>query len=198
MPDAHAEAKSEAADEAEAETANSAADVEAEAEAASSGAAAEADAGSGTAAGRFARLRLRVHAALPQRLQRIIPETAIGFAAISSFTYAVDLSILYVLDVVLGVLYPLAVTVGYVVAFGLAFILNRWLNFQSHGPVGRQSGRYVLTVLANYTIFILGVSTFLEWQGVPGIGARLIAGAGEAVYMYLMMRVFVFRAKRYT
>lgn len=154
--------------------------------------------GAPTAAERFARLRRRVHGALPRALARVVPETAIGFAAISSLTYAVDLSILYVLDVVLGVPYPLAVTTGYVVAFGLAFVLNRWLNFQSHGPVGRQTGRYVLTVLSNYAVFILGVSTFLEWQGVPGIAARLIAGAGEAIYMYLMMRVYVFRLKRYT
>lgn len=150
-----------------------------------------------SAADRFARARLRVHGALPARVRRIVPETAIGFAAISSFTYAVDLTILYVLDSVLGVLYPAAVTIGYVVAFGLAFVLNRWLNFQSDGPVGRQTGRYVLTVLSNYTFFILGLATLLEWQGVPGIGARLIAGAFEAVYMYLMMRFFVFRIKRY-
>lgn len=150
-----------------------------------------------TAADRFARLRLQVHSALPQWLRRVVPETAIGFAAISSFTYAVDLTILYVLDVVLGVLYPVAVSVGYLIAFGLAFVLNRWLNFQSHGPVGRQTGRYVLTVVSNYAIFILGLATLLEAQGVPGIGARLIAGACEAVYMYLMMRLFVFRLKRY-
>ncbi|WP_238695220.1 GtrA family protein [Ornithinimicrobium flavum] len=150
-----------------------------------------------TAADRFARARLRFHGALPAWLARLVPETAIGFAAISSFTYAVDLTILYVLDSVLGVLYPVAVTVGYVIAFGLAFVLNRWLNFQSHGPVGRQTGRYVLTVLTNYALFILGLASLLEWQGVPGIGARLIAGAFEAVYMYLMMRFFVFRIKRY-
>lgn len=151
----------------------------------------------GTAADRFARVRLRVHALLPGRARRIVPETAIGFAAISGFTYAVDLTILYLLDVVVRVPYPLAVTVGYVVAFGLAFVLNRWLNFQSHGPVGQQGGRYVLTVLSNYAVFILGLASLLEAQGVPGLAARLVAGAGEAVYMYLMMRFFVFRSRRY-
>lgn len=150
-----------------------------------------------TAAQRFAGLRRGVHGALPPWLRRVLPETAIGFAAISGFTYSVDLTLLYLLDVVVGLYYPVAVTIGYVTAFGLAFVLNRWLNFQSHGPVARQTGRYVLTVLSNYTIFILGVSTFLEWQGVPGIGARLIAGAGEAVYIYVLMRIFVFRTKRY-
>ena len=97
-----------------------------------------------------------------------------------------------------GVWYPLAVTIGYVVAFGLAFVLNRWLNFQSHGPVGAQTRRYVVTVLANYLLFILALSTTLEAVGVNYLWARLIAGACEAVFMYLMMRNFVFRLKTYT
>ena len=150
------------------------------------------------AADRFARARARVYAALPRLLRRWVPETAIGFAAISSFTYAVDLTLLALLFDVFRWPYPLAVTTGYVVAFGLAFVLNRWLNFQSHGPVGRQTGRYVLTVVANYLLFILALSTTLEWVGVQFLAARLIAGACEAVFMYLMMRSFVFRLKRYT
>ncbi|GAA5163736.1 GtrA family protein [Ornithinimicrobium tianjinense] len=150
-----------------------------------------------SAADRFAQLRDRVHAALPGRLRSLVPSTAIGFAVLSSFTYAVDLTILFVLDSVLGVFYPVAVTTGYVVAFGLAFVLNRWLNFRVHGHAGRQTGRYVLTVLSNYLIFILGLAWLLESQGVPGLAARLIAGACEAVYMYLMMRSFVFRPGRH-
>lgn len=149
----------------------------------------------GTAADRFARLRLGIHALLPGPLRRWIPETAIGFALISALTYSVDLTILYLLDRRLGVLYPVAVTTGYLIAFGLAFVLNRWLNFQSHGSVGGQTGRYALTVGSNYLLFILGLATLLEAQGVPGIAARLVAGACEAVYMYLMMRVFVFRGE---
>lgn len=94
--------------------------------------------------------------------------------------------------------FPAAVTVGYAVAFGLAFVLNRWLNFQSHGPVGRQTGRYALTVLANYLLFILLLSSTLEAIGVQFLVARLIAGACEAVFIYLMMRSYVFRLKRYT
>lgn len=152
----------------------------------------------GTAAARFAQIRDRVHGWLPGPVRRIIPATAVGFGALSSFTYAVDLTILYLLNTRLHVLYPVAVTTGYVIAFGLSFLLNRWLNFQSHGPVGRQTGRYVLTVVANYVFFILGLSWLLEAQfGVPPLAARLIAGACEAVFIYTMMRLYVFRLKRY-
>lgn len=77
-------------------------------------------------------------------------------------------------------------------------MLNRWLNFQSHGPLGRQTGRYVVTVVANYLLFILALSTTLEALGVHFLAARLIAGACEAVFMYVMMRTYVFRLKRYT
>lgn len=150
-----------------------------------------------TAALRFARVRDRVHGRFPAWLQRIIPATAVGFAALSSFTYAIDLALLALGFDVLGLPYPVAVTIGYVVAFGLAFLLNRWLNFQSHGHVGRQSGRYLLTVIANYVFFILLLASTLESLGVHFLLARLIAGACEAIFMYTMLRFFVFRLKRY-
>lgn len=150
-----------------------------------------------TAAERFAALRDRAHQALPGWLGRIVPVTAVGFAAISSFTYAVDLGLLAFGFRVLGVPYPAAVTAGYLVAFTLAFVLNRWLNFQVHGHVAGQTGRYVLTVAANYLLFILLLSTTLEAVGVHFLAARLVAGACEAVFMYLMMRLVVFRQRRY-
>lgn len=134
-----------------------------------------------------------MHQVLPGPVRRLVPETAVGFAAISSLTYSVDLVLLALGHDLVGLPYPVAVTIGYVVAFGLAFVLNRWLNFQVHGHAGAQGGRYVLTVVANYLLFILGLSTLLTALGVHYLGARLVAGACEAVFMYVMMRVFVFR-----
>ena len=148
------------------------------------------------AARRFALVRDRVHGWLPRPLARIIPATAVGFAALSLFTYSVDLAVLSLLFDVIGLPYPVSVTIGYVVAFGLSFLLNRWLNFQVHGQVGRQTGRYVLTVLVNYGLFILLLASVLESVGVHYLLARMIAGACEAVFMYLMMRFFVFRRRR--
>lgn len=150
----------------------------------------------GSAAEAFSTWRARVHSWLPARLRRIVPPTAIGFAVLSSLTYAIDLALLSVLFDGLGVPYPVAVTVGYVVAFSLSFLLNRWLNFQSHGSVSRQSGRFVLTVVANYVLFILALSTTLEALGVNYFVARLAAGACEAVFMYVMMRAYIFRQSR--
>lgn len=152
--------------------------------------------GSRSAADRFERLRDRAHGLLPGRLRSYVPATAVGFAALSAFTYAVDLLVLALLFDVAGAPYPVAVTVGYVTAFSLAFVLNRSLNFRAHGSVGRQSGRYVVTVVANYLVFILLLSSTLEAVGTHYLVARLVAGACEAVFMYLMMRLFVFRQAR--
>lgn len=148
------------------------------------------------AARRFALVRDRIHGLLPGPVRRIIPATAIGFAGLSLFTYSIDLLVLSLAFDVFGLPYPAAVTIGYAIAFGLSFLLNRWLNFQVHGHVGRQTGRYVLTVLANYVLFILLLASMLEAIGTHYLLARMLAGACEAVFMYLMMRLFVFRARR--
>lgn len=147
-------------------------------------------------ADRFELVRDRAHGLLPERLRRYVPATAVGFAALSSFTYAVDLLILAMLFDVLGAPYPLAVSVGYVTAFSLAFVLNRSLNFRAHGSVRRQSGRYVVTVVANYLLFILLLSSTLEALGMQYLLARLLAGACEAVFLYVMLRLFVFPEPR--
>ncbi|WP_237565630.1 GtrA family protein [Ornithinimicrobium cavernae] len=146
-----------------------------------------------TAAEWFLRGRDAAHAALPARLGHWLPPTAIGYGALSAFTYAVDLALLSLLFDVIAVPYPVAVTTGYAVAFTLSFVLNRWLNFRSHGSVSRQSGRFVVSTVANYLLFILALATTLEWLGVNYLLARLLAGACEAAFMYTMMRFYIFR-----
>jgi putative flippase GtrA len=148
------------------------------------------------AADRFAGFCAAVVRRLPGPLRRIVAPTFLGFALINSTTFAIDLLLLTLLRSGLGLPLPVAVTLGYVVAFGLAYVLNRWLNFRSHAPVGPQTGRYVGVVVVNYVAFILGVSTGLAALGVPYQVARLAAGACEAVYMYCAMRWFVFAQAR--
>lgn len=134
-----------------------------------------------------------VVARLPFGLSRVVAPTFLGFAMINSFTFGVDLLILTALHGGLHVPYPIAVTIGYVCAFALAYVLNRIFNFQSHAAVGPQFSVYVVVVVVNYLAFILGVSTLLEHIGVEYHIARLMAGACEAVYMYSMMRWVVFK-----
>ncbi|NEW41823.1 GtrA family protein [Nocardia cyriacigeorgica] len=148
-----------------------------------------------TLADRFTRVCEAVVARLPWRLDRIVAPTFLGFALINSFTFGVDLLLLTTLHSGVGLPLWLSVTIGYVCAFGLAFLLNRTVNFHSHAPIGRQAAVYVAVVVVNYLAFILGVSTGLTALGLDYHLSRLAAGACEAVYMYSAMRWVVFRRR---
>ncbi|MFD3510584.1 GtrA family protein [Nocardia sp. NPDC058666] len=146
-------------------------------------------------ADRFTRWCEAVVARLPWGLDRYVPATFLGFALINSFTFAVDLLLLTFLRSGLGLAVWLSITLAYIVAFGLAFVLNRTFNFHSHAPMGRQAAVYAVVVLVNYLAFILGVGSGLAALGLQYHVARLVAGACEAVYMYSAMRWIVFRRK---
>lgn len=130
---------------------------------------------------------------LPLGLKSVVAPTFLGFALINGCTFAIDLLLLTGLRDGLGLPLAVAVTVSYVCAFGLSYVLNRIFNFSSHGAVGPQLAVYVVVVAVNYLAFILGVSTGLSALGVEYHVARMAAGGCEAIYMYAAMRWVVFR-----
>ncbi|MFH5210301.1 GtrA family protein [Antrihabitans spumae] len=142
----------------------------------------------------FARMCEAVVRRLPFGLDRIVAPTLLGFACINSFTFAVDLLLLTVFHGLWDWPVPVSVTVAYVMAFALSFVLNRTFNFRSHSPVGRQAVRYAIVIAINYFAFILGVGTGLVAIGLEYHLARLVAGGCEAIFMYLAMRFVVFRS----
>jgi putative flippase GtrA len=142
---------------------------------------------------KFNAIMARIVARLPFGLAGIVPPSFLGFAVINSFTFGVDLALLYVLHGVLGLMLPLSITCAYAAAFALSFVLNRAFNFRSHAPAGKQFAVYVVVVVINYLVWILGVGSGLAALGLDYRIARLVAGACEAVYMYVAMRWVVFR-----
>lgn len=142
---------------------------------------------------RFHRFCERVVARLPFGLNSVVAPTFLGFVIINSFTFGVDLALLTILHSGYAVPLPVALTVGYVCAFALAFFLNRTLNFRSHATVGPQLVSYMAVVAINYAAFIVALPTALAAAGLQYHLARLLAGCGEAVYMYTAMRLVVFR-----
>ena len=133
---------------------------------------------------------------LPFGLAAILAPTLLGFAVINLCTFAVDLALLTALHGGLRWPLPMSITVAYVTAFGLSYLLNRVLNFRSHGAVGPQVAVYAAVVIVNYLAWILGVGDGLAALGLDYRLARVAAGACEAVYMYAAMRWLVFRDVR--
>ncbi|MGW6199224.1 GtrA family protein [Kribbella sp. NPDC055110] len=144
---------------------------------------------------RFSSLMAAVVRRLPWGLSRVVPASFVGFVVINGFTFGVDLALLTVLRSAVGLPIWLAITVAYCAAFGLSYVLNRTLNFHSHGAVGRQVAVYVVVVAVNYLVWILGVGAGLSALGVEYHVSRVIAGACEAVYMYCALRWLVFRTR---
>jgi putative flippase GtrA len=144
---------------------------------------------------RFAATMNQVVRRLPWGISRIVPPSLLGFALINGFTFGVDLALLGVLHSWAGLPLWLSITVAYACAFGLSYLLNRILNFRSHGAVGPQVAVYVVVVIINYVVWILGVGTGLAALGLDYRLARVAAGACEAVYMYCAMRWIVFRRR---
>ena len=130
---------------------------------------------------------------LPFGLAGIVPPSLLGFAVINGFTFALDLGLLTTLHGGLGWPLPAAFTAAYITAFGLSYLLNRALNFRSHGAAGPQIAVYTAVVIVSYLAWILGVGDGLAALGLDYRLARIVAGACEALYMYAAMRWLVFR-----
>jgi putative flippase GtrA len=130
---------------------------------------------------------------LPFGLARVVAPNMLGFAVISAVTFSLNLVLLVALHGGLRWPVPVSITLAYLAGTGLGYVLNRSLNFRSHGAVGPQVGVYTGVAAVNYFAWILGVGAGLAAVGVDYRLARIIAGACESVYMYAAMRWLVFR-----
>lgn len=146
----------------------------------------------GRAALAFARLTNRIHEALPPRLERVIPRTFIGYAIINGSSFLLDMGILSVLGTFWHPHYGILFSIGYLLASVYAFFMNRWLNFREHGDLGKQSTKYTFVIISNFVIWVLGFGTLLGLLGVQLQVARLIDACIEGIYIYLLLRFWVF------
>ena len=141
----------------------------------------------------FLRLITTIHSVLPGFVRSRLPVTFIGYAIINGSAFFLDITCLWVFYNHFHWFYPVAVTVGYVIAAVYSFLLNRWLNFQAHGHVIEQGAGYTVGIISQYVIFILGLSSLLHWFGVNAELARVISACCEGIYLYVFIRLWVFR-----
>jgi putative flippase GtrA len=146
---------------------------------------------------KFAAATAAIVGALPFGLDAVIAPSLVGFVLINGFTFGVDVGLLTLLHGTARWPLPLSISLAYLTAFGLSFVLNRTFNFRSHRAVGRQIAVYVGVVIANYFAWILGVADGLAVAGVDYRLARVAAGVCEALYMYAAMRWLVFRERQH-
>ena len=132
---------------------------------------------------------------LPPRLRRLLPRELVGFAILGGFTFTIDIVLLAVLRATTRLPLPVEVSLAYVTAFSLNFVLNRTVNFRSHAPVGTQALRYGVVIAGDY-LLTLAVTVALSAVGLDFRLARLIAAMLVAIFTYTAARWWVFRDRR--
>ena len=141
----------------------------------------------------FLGLMTVLHRLVPAPLRPRVPLTFVGYVLINGSAFVLDIVCLSVFYNHFHWFYPVAVTVGYAIAAVYSFLLNRWLNFQAHGHVVAQGAGYMAGIVSQYVIFILGLSSLLHWFGVNAELARIISACCEGIYLYVFIRLWVFR-----
>jgi putative flippase GtrA len=142
---------------------------------------------------RYAAAMTAITRRLPFGLSRLVAPSLLGYLLINLCTFFLDLAVLAVAHGVWKWPLPVAVTLSYGTASAASYVLNRVLNFRSHGALGTQLPVFVAVTASNYLIFVLGLTDLLAGLGVYFELARVIAACCEAAYLYTMMRWVVFR-----
>jgi len=142
---------------------------------------------------RYAAAMTAVTRRLPFGLSRVVAPSLLGYLLINLCTFFLDLAVLAAFHGGLRWPLPIAVTLSYGSASAVSYVLNRVLNFRSHGALGTQLPVFAAVIASNYLIFVLGLTDLLAAAGVYFELARVIAACCEAAYLYTMMRWVVFR-----
>lgn len=142
---------------------------------------------------RFAAAMTAVTRVLPFGLSRVVVPSVTGYIVINLCTFFIDLLLLALFHGTLRLPLPIAVTLSYGTAGVVSYVANRVLNFRSHGAVGRQLVLFAAVELANYFIFVLGLTDGLAAAGLYYEIARVLAACCEGVFLYCCMRWLVFR-----
>jgi putative flippase GtrA len=129
---------------------------------------------------------------LPVRIRKWVPRELAGFAILGGFTLCVDLSLLWALRHWTALPIPVAVSIAYLCAVALNFVLNKVVNFRTHGHVGKEAGRYAAVMVVDF-LLTLGVTTGLSALGLDVRLARLIASGCVAIFTWTGARWWVFR-----
>ncbi|QWW19153.1 GtrA family protein [Schaalia sp. 19OD2882] len=142
----------------------------------------------------FLRLVGGIQKIIPPFMRHLVPTTFIGYALINGSGFLVDIAFLALFKEVLHWDLKIAVTVGYAIAGLYSLVLNKWLNFQVHGHFLLHGYRYTVGLVAQYVIFVVGLTVVLhDHFGINAEIARFTSACCEGIFLYVVMRIWVFK-----
>lgn len=93
----------------------------------------------------------------------------------------------------LGVPPTVAMSIVYFVAVCAGFLANRRITFDHRGHLGSAAIRYLWTQLGGYLIDLFLLVVFVDGLGYPHEIVQAVAVFVVAAYLFVMLKVFVFR-----
>ena len=129
----------------------------------------------------FLRLITAIHSVLPRFVRSRLPVTFIGYAIINGSAFFLDIGCLWVIETHLHWWHPVSISVGYAIAGVYSFLVN-------------QGSRYAIGLISQFLVFVQGLTQLLSWLGINLFLARLISACCEAAYLYVFIRLWVFRS----
>lgn len=101
--------------------------------------------------------------------------------------YAVYLLLTYLWDSP-----KVTMTLLYLVGASIGFLANRRFTFRHDGHIGSTGVRYLLVQVAGYLLNLVLLLLFVDWSGFPHQIVQAIAIVVVAIFLFIMLRVFVF------
>ncbi len=114
------------------------------------------------------------------------------YALIGLITNSLGYSIYLFLTYIWG--YPkLTMTLLYIFGVLVSFLANRRFTFQHDGHIGLAGIRYLIVQCSGYFLNLFLLILFVDWIGLPHQIVQAVAIFVVAIYLFLSVRIFVFR-----
>lgn len=130
------------------------------------------------------------------RFSRIYRHSLTRFLAFAALGFTIDVTLLFLLETFTSLPLWASVSIAFWITYTVNFVMNRYFAFDAgHRDLSGQLTRYIPQVLVDYGLTVFGVELY-TYLGAGLILARVIAGATNAIFNYVMYRWWTFGRSR--
>ncbi|GEM_PF-3012331 len=124
--------------------------------------------------------------------RRIYRHSLTRFLAFAALGFTIDVTLLFLLDYFTPLPLWASVTIAFWITYSINFVMNRFFAFDAaHRDLSGQLTRFIPQVLIDFGLTLGGVELY-TYLGASVIMARVIAGATNAIFNYVIYRWWTF------
>lgn len=128
-------------------------------------------------------------------VRRAWDSSAVRYLVVGGVAFLIDIGLLALLRNVFGVALVVATPTAFLLSFGLTYIMQRHLTFDSKGAWGASALKYTALVIFN-TFATTAIVTGTAALGWPWEIGKIVAVGATTVWNYFGYRYWIFRRTR--